>query len=226
MNRFSIVFAAFWFAVLFFPAVRGQDARWVKTHSWSGYGTKQTEMFWVAGSRWRLRYYPSGEGLFQIAVYDEANELLDFATDQNRPFPLRGFASLKGSGRRYLGITGINTSWRVVVEQYVTRIEEWHLLQLLGQPSEPLVKIGTWTGEEGSAKYTFRIPEGSWQIVCTQSDPGLLQVEVTDTEGFVALAANGTLPGESVSWVHKAGTFTIRVVSDAPAWQIDVLAEP
>jgi hypothetical protein len=89
-----------------------------------------------------------------------------------------------------------------------------------------MVKIGTWTGEEGSAEYSFTIPEGSWQIVCTQEGAGLLQVEVADSDGFVALAANGTLPGESVSWVHQAGTFTIKVSSDAPTWQIDVLSAP
>jgi len=226
MKRYALAMITACTTVFLSQTGMAQKAQWVKTHSWSGHGTKQTEMFPVNGQKWRIRYYPEGEGLFQIAVYNEQNELLDMAANQDRAFPLKGFASLKGGGHRYLGITGLNTTWTVVVEQYLTAIEEWKLRQTMKQPGPELAKVGTWTGESGEAQYAFRIPAGSWQILCTQEGRGLLQVEVVDEEGFVALAANSDRPGQSVSWVHKTGTFSIKVKSDGPSWKIDVLAEP
>jgi hypothetical protein len=226
MKRNIPVIVAVLAVLLSVSAVRAQKARWVKTQLWTGCGARQTEMFQVLGKKWRIRYAPHGEGLFQVAVYDEHAQLLDMATDQHRAFPLKGLAVFKGGGRRYLGITGADTTWTVVVEQYVTLIEEWHLYELLKQSPPELVKIGTWLGEKGVAEYTVTIPHGSWKIVSTQKGPGLFQAEVLNADGFVALAANDARPGENESWIHTSGTFTIKVTSDAPSWQIDVLAEP
>jgi len=206
-------------------ALRAQAPRWVVTNRWQGFGSQQTEMFWVNGDSWRVRYRPAGKGLFQIAVYDGEGKLVDMATSQNRGSPSSGVTTLGGRGQRYLGITGTDTTWEVTIEQHVTTIEEWHLRQLLQQPLPQMLKVGIWTGGDGQSEYTFTVPSRSWQIRHSHSGDGLLQITVVDAEGFVALAANDIRAAEGQCWVHRAGTFTMRVSAAAVDWKIDVLCE-
>jgi hypothetical protein len=205
--------------------VLAQAPRWVVTNRWQGGGSQQTEMFWVNGDAWRVRYQPSGKGLFQIALYDAQGKFLDMVTDQNRGTPLAGSDSLRGRGQRYLGITGVDTRWEITVEQRLSVVEEWHLRQLLQQPQSQLLKVGLWTGGDGQNEFTFTVPSRSWQIRHCQSGDGLLQIVVEDETGFVALAANEVRAAEGSSWVHKAGTFTMRVNADRVDWKVEVLCE-
>jgi len=205
--------------------VLAQEPRWVVTNRWQGFGSQQTEMFWVNGAAWRVRYRPKGKGIFQISVYDDQGALVDMATNQNFPEPLSGNATLKGRGQRYLGITGVDTTWEVTVEQRLTVIEEWHMRQLLQQPRPQMLKVGIWTGSGGESEYTFTVPSRSWQIRHSHSGDGLLQITVEDAAGFVALAANEVRSSEGASWVHKAGTFTIRVNAGNVDWRVEVLCE-
>jgi len=202
-----------------------QAPRWVVTNRWQGVGSQQTEMFWVNGDTWRVRYRPSGEGLFQVVVYDAQGKLVDMVANDNRLVPVAGSSSLHGRGQRYLGITGVDASWEVTVEQHVTVIEEWHLRQLLQQPRPQLLKIGLWTGSDGQSEYTFTVPSQSWQIRHCHSGDGLLQIKVEDAAGFMALGANEVRSAEGSSWVHRAGTFTMRVNADHVDWKVEVLCE-
>jgi hypothetical protein len=206
-------------------SVRAQAPRWVVTNRWQGSGSQQTEMFWVNGQSWRVRYRPKGKSLFQIAVYDAEGKLVDMASNQNRGEPVGGVTTLTGRGQRYFGITGMDTTWELAVEQHVTTIEEWHLRQLLQQPLPQMVKLGIWTGGDGQSEYTFTVPSRSWQVRHSHSGDGLLQIVVEDAAGFVALGANEVRSAEGLSWVHKAGTFTMRINADAVNWKVEVLCE-
>lgn len=202
-----------------------QAPRWVVTNRWQGFGSQQTEMFWVNGDVWRVRYRPTGKGLFQIAVYDGQGKFVDTAANQSDLVPVAGSARLHGRGQRYLGITGVDSAWEITLEQHVTVVEEWHLRQLLQQPRLQLLKVGLWTGSDGQSEYTFTVPSRSWQIRHCHSGDGLLQIRITDAAGFVALGANEVRSAEGNSWVHKAGTFTMRVNADHVDWKVEVLCE-
>jgi hypothetical protein len=202
-----------------------QAPRWVVTNRWQGFGSQQTEIFWVNGDAWRVRYRPTGKDLFQVMVYDAPGKVVDVVTNQNLDVPLSGSTSLHGRGQRYLGITGVGTTWEITVEQHVSVIDEWHLRQLLLQPRPQLLKIGLWTGSNGQSEYTFTVPSRSWQIRHCHSGDGLLQIRVEDADGFVALGANDVRAAEGSSWVHKAGTFTMRVNADQVDWKVEVLGE-
>lgn len=205
--------------------LRAQAPRWVVTNRWQGAGSQQTEMFWVNGDAWRVRYRPNGKGLFQVVVYDPQGKFADMVANENRAFPVAGSTTLHGRGQRYLGVTGVDTSWEITVEQYVTVIEEWHLRQLLQQPRPQMLKVGLWTGSDGKSDYTFTVPAGSWQIRHSHSGNGLLQITVEDEAGFVALGANEVRAAEGSCWVHKAGTFTMRINADHVDWKVEVLCE-
>lgn len=205
--------------------VWAQAPRWVITNRWQGTGSQQTEKFLVNGNEWRIRYRPTGKGIFQIAVYDGDGSLQDVVVEQSQLVPSWGHVTRKGRGLRYLGITGMDASWEVTVEQHLTTIEEWHLTQMLEQPKPRLLKIGVWTGGDGESHYTFTVPSDSWLIRYTHQGKGLLQIMVEDGEGFVALAANQTVASSGQSWVHRSGTFTMRVISKGLDWKVEVLSE-
>jgi hypothetical protein len=202
-----------------------QAPRWVVTNRWQGFGSQQTEMFWVNGDAWRVRYRPSGKGLFQIVVYDAQGKLVDTVANQNRLVSIPGSTGLHGRGQRYLGITGLDATWEVTVEQYVTAADEWHLRQLLQQPRPQLLKLGLWTGSDGQSEYTFTVPSRSWLIRHCHTGNGLLQIRVDDAAGFVALGANEVRSAEGSCWVHQAGTFTMHVNADRVDWKVEVLCE-
>jgi len=69
------------------------------------------------------------------------------------------------------------------------------------------------------------VPSRSWQIRHARSGDGLLQIQIDDADGFVAFGANEVRGGEGSSWVHKAGTFTMRVNAGAVDWRIEILCE-
>jgi len=225
MNRFAKNVLA-GIAVLFGAhAALAQKARWVETHSWSGVGSKQTEMFRTNGAKWRIRYKPRGAGLFQVAVYDEQSQIQDVAVSMKGGEMVSGHKTFRGRGLRYLAITGVDASWRVAVEQRLSVIEEWQLVQIMREPQPELFKVGSWTGEETEAEYEVTIPRGSWKIVHSNTGGGFLQVLVRDDDGVAAVAANTTEAGEDVSWVHRAGKFTMAVKADNTSWKVDVLGE-
>lgn len=207
-------------------SARAQRSRWVETHRWEGAGTQQTESFLANGSKWRVFYIPgdaSKTSVLQVAVYDLDGELLDMLTNQSGTSILRGFRTRRDRGERYLAINGIGVTWTVIVQQHLSAIEEWHLMELARNNPPDLLKLGTWTGDDTDTEYEFTIPAGSWQIAHEHTGRGLLQVMVTDAEGFVGLAANVSQPGTATSWVHRAGTFRMHIRANGVRWRIDVL---
>ncbi len=199
-----------------------QKARWVTTHSWSGVGSKQTEMFWLNAGKWRVRYKPRGSGIFQVCIYDEQGELLEIAADMRRP--LAGYKTFRTRGKRYLAITGVDVKWTVTIEQRMSVIEEWQLTQVMRQQPPTLRKLGTWTGDK-DAQYEFTVPHGSWKLVYNNSKDGFLQVLIRSDEGMAALAANTSSKGQDESWVHTSGKFTMEVKSAETNWEVDVFCE-
>ena len=123
-----------------------QESRWVETHRWKGSGTVQTERFLVNASKWRVRYHPLGTGIFQINIFDEDGTLIDVAANWTKP--MNAYRDFTGKGIRYLSITGPDTTWEVMIEQYLTAIEEWHLDQMIKLPPRRLTKLATWAGDD------------------------------------------------------------------------------
>jgi len=221
-SKLLAVLVLFSVAGIFTPAY-GQKPRWLTTHSWKGTGTAATEIFWVNTNRWRIRYAPHGRGIFHVALYNVKGELVDVVADLERP--VSGLRTQTGKGQCYLTVTAIDTRWEISVEQYLSVIEEWQLLQRMKQPPVELAKLAEWTGGTGDAEYELTVPAGSWKVVHTNKGNGLLQVKVQNDEGLVSLAANNSSTGEGESWVHAAGTFTVSVVAVDTTWKVVVYGE-
>ena len=198
------------------------DRHWVVTGKWAGTGTCQTREFHVYSRKWRVRHRHQGSGLFQVGVYDAAGELLDMAANLREP--VSGARTLPGRGTRYLAINGVDTTWEVEVEQYLSILEEWQLREAAKKPETPLKKYAVWFGEDTDADYTVTLPEpGSWKIVHTNAGAGVLQVLVRNEAGVVALAANSSDRGVKESWIHGSGTFTVHITAIKTHWKVEVL---
>ncbi len=202
----------------------GWEGKWVTTHRWQGAGTRQTEMFWVNGRRWRVRHRHKGPGLFQIMVYDAQGHLLDVAANQTEPIP--GVKTMEGRGYRFLAINGVNTQWEVTVQQYMTLAEQWQWHELSRKPGPRLRRYAVWTGEDVDTDYTITIPRGSWKIIYDSRGTGVLQVSVRKKGSDRAvLAVNAGGVARASSWVHAAGTFTVHVTAMQTHWKIEIFGQ-
>lgn len=198
-----------------------QQARWLETHSWSGTGTAQTPLFWINADKWRVRYRPRGTGIFRIEVFGAAGEQL--AVPVHHAFPVRGRRTLRNRGHMYLAVTGLETEWTVAIEQYVSVIEEWHLLRQLSQPRRQPTQLGTWTGAEGEETVEFTVPSDRWKVVHSNAGDGFLQVVIRDAANHAIVAANTAKAGSETAWGHQAGTYTMNITAVNTTWSVDVV---
>lgn len=187
----------------------------------------QTEMFFVNASRWRVWYLPGQDDgtMLQVAAYDGEGALLDMITNQTNTPLLQGMRTRTDRGYRYLAVNSMDTDWTVIVQQHLSAIDEWHLIQLMKQETKDLVKLGTWTGEAADETYTFHVPRGSWKLAHSHTGDGLLQIVIANDEHHVALAANADKPGNSQSWIHRNGTFRMEIKATDVQWRVDVFGE-
>lgn len=208
----------------FIPSASAQEARWVESNSWKGNGTRQTEVFWLNGDRYALKHRHTGDGLFQVAMYDEQGRLVDVPVNVSTTVP--GMSYLKGRGARYLLVSATEGNWEVTIDQYVSATEEWHLLQLLRKVLPPPKKVAVWVGDDGRIEHEFTIAKGDWKVVATNDNGGRLEVMVKEKEkGMLELATTSAKAETFESWGHRSGTFVLTVKSTEARWKIEILGE-
>ncbi len=217
----NAVLATAWLYVS--PAEAGAK-RWVTTHSWSGRGTRCTELFLVNADRAQIRYRPGGAGPFRLALLDENGDLLRNLTDQKPSNLLRGKKRVPRRGWAYLRIAAPGTDWTVELDQQVSIIEEWHLLQLAKQKPKGWVKLGTWTGGEGEQIYDITLPTAPWRAVCTVAGEESADVGIFDADGLPWFFAVVDSERDMSTWVHKSGTFSLAVRAGNTSWRVEIFA--
>lgn len=203
-----------------------QEAEWVVTNSWSGTGNQQTDMFFVTAAKWRVVYRPQGKGPFAIELNRESGHDPALVTSQKGTTIYAGRRTFTGSGRHYFEIQTEEASWEVVVEQFLTPVQQWQLVQLVKQDVPTLSRIATWTGTTGEEEFEVRIPRGSWKLFVNVAGAG----EASATVSLVG--EDGTQPilhmarltaGDSSTWIHQSGTFRVRLhAGENCEWKLDV----
>jgi hypothetical protein len=200
-----------------------QDAEWVETNSWQGAGSQQTGIFFVTGERWRIIYRPKGRGPFRVDLNRESGSDPVMITNQKGTVVQGGRRSQTGAGRFYLDIQADQAEWEVVVEQRLTAIEKWHLVQLIKQETPTLARIATWTGGTGEEEYDLTIPRGAWKLFVNVSGEGHLDLSISPAGGDgKPLLLNRIPAGETGTWIHRSGDFRIRLrASENCEWKLD-----
>jgi hypothetical protein len=103
------------------PSLPHQTATgWAVVKSWSGGGTKETELFSVSGGEWRIAWEcrsvasPSA-GIFQIEVKNAAGHLVSVAANQRGTGADVSYVHAP-PGEYYLTVNSANVNWTVRVE--------------------------------------------------------------------------------------------------------------
>ncbi len=96
-----------------------QKARWWhRIGSWQGSGAKETEVFDVASSEWRLVWTSKpvdGAGYLSFTVCDESGGPVALAVNQTAAGADTTYVHTK-PGRYYISANAANTDWSVSVE--------------------------------------------------------------------------------------------------------------
>lgn len=204
-----------------------QRPRWVETHRWEGRGTRTTPLAHINGTKWRVRYRIADGKPLDLAVYRKDGRQLDRPVEPLRhPHGWLQFGPEKGYV--YLHLAGGEAAWRVSVEQYLTTIEEWDLIQEFEAGMPPLRKYGIWFGNQTGAAYDIELPPTRWRLRARNRGTGPLQLRITDLAApkqpvlTQVVAAEGTYE----TWVHRGGHFKLETNGAQAEWELAVDYEP
>jgi len=197
------------------------DPEWVETKRWSGNGMRCSEKFLVNGDKWRVRYRPKGQGLFQVFAYDKNGKLIKLITNQG-PSALNGIKTLHSKGICYIQVVaGEKVNWTIIIEQHLGKLELWQLKKMKEQvPKAEL--IGNWNGEKGERQFKFTIKKESWYLFFQNEGGQKLLIEVCDKNGKTILKTIENSPCQEICWIHKPGEYTMTVKADETNWKIIV----
>lgn len=225
IGYYITVFAVVWIGAVF-PA-RGKDAgpRWIETARWRGSGSVYTEPFYIAGERWRVKFYPEGTPPFHINVCDATAKPVAEAAVAEEPLP--GWRTFGDEpGYRILRIHGPQVNWTVTVEQRMTVHDQWTLARKQKDHVPVYSQTGVWSGEGPAETVRFKVPveDAPWRMVVQNEERGRLDVTLRDASGNEVVAAELQRAGAVESWGYAAGEYTLEVGSGDTAWTVRTYA--
>lgn len=194
---------------------------WVETFSWQGFGTLFSEQFQIFGKEWRIRYKTLNNGPLSIILHDLDTKKPTSVLSRKGGRTL-GYDQYKFTpGEKYLFIQGSLGGWRVSVEQYLDRVEEWNYLKYVKQKAA-LEKRAAWAGE--SPREISHIAESSWKFEFEQIGDGLLQIQVFDATGGMLFDSLTSKAGnKGGGWIYDPGKYTIKITTSDVSWCVYVL---
>lgn len=222
------LFAAAALLAFFFltPFAAGADReRWLETDSWSGTGMKTTRIFRVNADKWRIIAQRHASGPRYIHVFNKANEEVGkVLVSHHSAMSVKAF---KGKGEYYLVMPDADGEWSVKIHQKLSIAEEWELRKALKEPPPSLLKLGSWSGEAGTFRYNFTVPENTpWRLVCTgeTSDAGNIRIRVarlgTVEKSDFVYATAGEI--DCLQWFYRGGEYELNIEVGKATWQTEV----
>ncbi|MFW6367318.1 MAG: hypothetical protein ACOC0L_01485 [bacterium] len=206
---------------------RGRDVgpRWIETARWRGNGSVYTEPFYIAGERWRVKFYPEGTPPFHINVCDATAKPVAEAAVAEELLP--GWRTFSDEpGYRILRILGSQVSWTVTVEQRMTVQDQWTLAGKQKDHVPVYSQTGVWSGEGPAEPVRFKVPveDAPWRMVVQNEESGRLDVTLRDASGNEVVAAEMEQAGAVESWGYAAGEFTLEIGAGDTAWTVRMYA--
>ena len=208
--------------------LQAEEKRWVISREWQGRGLMTTPMFTVKNPEWRLIYRHNSTQPFKIDVFTADHQQVNVATTENAPFYT--FVTIEKAGRFYLRIHGIDALWDVKIKQLMTSVQEWDLLQTRRRRKAELEPLLSWYGEADQKTIPVTVPKGSWKIEYSMMNgPGRMSVglqSATNAATFKPVTYSRHQYGKSVTWVHHAGRYTLRINARNTPWKINLYYYP
>ncbi|MBP5674674.1 MAG: hypothetical protein K5787_10880 [Lentisphaeria bacterium] len=205
-----------------FATAQTTTRRWVDTNVYSGTGTVQTGPFRLWDTKWRIVYKPSGSSPFEIYLLNLSTQERQKVTKQKNGKLKSG--QMGGSGNMAaasLVIDGGENGWRVTVQQYLDRIEEWEYLKQK-DIEKRLNPFGGWSGEEGDHEYTFEMPAGCARLTAHQKEDGYLRVDIIDPEGNTVVRSISSTKGKQETWFYEKRQYQVKVSAVKTNWALTI----
>lgn len=205
-------------------SARDGGKRWVETASWEGHGEIRTRPFYIAGGKWRVKFYPDGKGPFSIDICNAAAETVGTAAVSSRVIP--GWRTFSDSaGYRHLHIKGKNnTAWRVTVEQLMTVQEQWGLTQhqKKHRPVYRQVGVLAGNGREDVRRFVLTMQDNSWRVVVRNEDDKNLKMLLRTGEGETVMEGNLSKRGSIESWGYAPGDHVLEIEGVGSSWSVEL----
>ena len=191
-----------------------QASCWHADGTWVGTGTLQTDIMEFRGERWRLRYRSKTGASLKVSMYMPDGTFITNLISQrglnNSQGGRSGSIDLPKMKKAYLMISG-SEAWQVSLEQYVSEVDRWELLQL-AKRAPLLDRFGIWSGEAGEDRIIeLDVPSSHWRCTVQAFAPGRLRVEVFDETGSLCYRGVQLAAGSVNSWFHRKGHYTVKV---------------
>ncbi|MBQ6471966.1 MAG: hypothetical protein IJJ33_08280 [Victivallales bacterium] len=191
-----------------------QASCWHQDGVWTGTGTFQTDILEFRGERWRLRYRSKTGASLRVSMHTPDGTFIANLISQsglnNSQGGRSGSIDLPRMKKVYLMISG-SEAWQVSLEQYVTEVDCWELMQL-AKRSPALDKFGVWSGEAGMERVIeLDVPSDHWRCTVKAFGQGRLRVEVFNEEGKLRYRSVQLDAGSVYSWFHRKGHYTLKV---------------
>lgn len=92
----------------------GDTKEWIKVKEWNGTSSKETEIFQMNSTEWRVNWTSSNDALFSIFVRDDTGKLVSLAANTLKAGSDTSYVHRRG--QFYLKISAGDTRWSVFVE--------------------------------------------------------------------------------------------------------------
>ena len=176
--------------------LQAEASCWHQNGIWEGTGTIQTDILEFRGERWRLRYRSKNGASLRVSMHTPDGSFITNLISQrglnNSQGGRSGAIDLPRMKNAYLVISG-SEAWQVSLEQYVSEVDSWELLQLAKRIIE------------------MDVPSNHWRCDIQAFGEGRLRVEVFDENGKLCYRGIQLNAGHVKSWFHRKGHYTLKV---------------
>ena len=195
--------------------------------TWSGNGSKQTDVFSTPTNEWHVRWTHQGDGLFSIKVYDADGHYVTLLANLIGP-STDSSAVHTPPGRYYLSITG--DAWTVSTGEASPpslppppppTFE-------MPPPSKPSA-LHTWTGKgkNKTATEMFSVPWPHWQVRWWHKGGGHFRLQVCDDKQHVLATLDHDGTGDGVEPIDAPpGRFYLIPTGNEWAVSVEPNGEP
>ena len=205
-----------------FATAQTTTRRWVDTHIFSGVGTVQTGPIRFWNTKWRIIYKPAGSSPFEIYLLNlNTQERLKVTSQKSGKLKSSQMGGSGAMTAASLIVNGGENGWRVTIQQYLDRIEEWEYLKQR-DIEKRLNPFGGWSGEEGDHEYTFDMPAGCARLTAFQKSDGYLRVDIIDPEGNVVVHSVSTEKGKQETWFYEKKQYQVKVSAVKTNWALTI----
>lgn len=226
----KIRFGCGFIAIVFFAfCAFAHGGEWDKTIELSGRGYKQSNVFPLVGSKWRVKYSSKSSTNAKIEMVGKDGKVVVTVINYRKletPYTATGKIT-PSMGDVYLRVNGDVNGWSCQLEQYVEEIGGWKIFKWRKDAADKKTeKFAMWSGDAGDEiEIPVTITAETTQVEFATYESGRVRIYVDDSEGQCHYMDCHLAAGKSRSWIYKPGDYVIRISSVGSSWSVSLDVE-